>query len=264
MGPSVPQLILLFVLCFVNFITLFAVGITFIRTMWGLAGNVTTIESWEIERHEQLLRRARVLGGYLDGPDGQKVRIKRQEFPYDIGIWSNICQGMGTGNPLSWFWPFAATSGSSGLSFEENGFEDKGITWPPPDPDRMPRLPRAADAHDAFVYDKAHLSDYEEIQAFKRRQQDDFERRQVQSQVYRRKPFHVRYANGSEGVPDEADGDDAGSGSGDAGSGSGEEGWQDEGGNRLRDYGVDEDVEFYDEDDVPLAELISRRRARQD
>lgn len=257
MGPSVAQFVLLFTLCLVNFITLFAVGITFIRTLWGLGGNVTTIESWEIERHEQLLRRARVLGGYLDGPDGQKVRIKRQEFPYDIGIWSNICQGMGTSNPLSWLWPFAATPRTSGLSFEENGFENEGITWPPPDPDRMPRLQRTADAQDPFVYDKAHLSDYEEIQAFKRRQQEDIQRRQVQSHVYRRKPFHVRYADGSEGMSEDAEGDDAS-------SESGEEGWQDEGGNRLRDYGVDEDVEFYDEDDIPLAELISRRKARQD
>jgi hypothetical protein len=56
------------------------------------------IEGWEIERHETLLRRARHSGGFLDGPDGMKVRIKRQEFPYDIGIWNNLKQGMGTGN----------------------------------------------------------------------------------------------------------------------------------------------------------------------
>lgn len=258
LGPSVAQLVLLFILCLVNFVTIVAVGITFLRTVWGLGANVTTIESWEIERHEQLLRRARVLGGYLDGPDGQKVRIKRQEFPYDIGIWHNICQGMGTGNPLSWLWPFAATPRSSGLSFEENGFEDSGITWPPPDPDRMPRLQRSTDPQNAFVYDEAHLSDYEEIQAFRQRQQDDIQRRQLQAQVYRRKPFHVRYAHGSAGLSEDAE-DDA-----ESGTESGEEGWQDEGGNRLRDYGVDEDVEFYDEDDVPLAELITRRKARQD
>ena len=62
--------------------------------MW----NITTIEDWEIDRHETLLRRAKAMGGYLDGPDGMQVRIKRQEFPFDIGIWSNVKQGMGTGN----------------------------------------------------------------------------------------------------------------------------------------------------------------------
>jgi len=66
--------------------------------VWCLAINNTSIEGWEIERHETLLQRARYLGGYLDGPDGTKVRIVRQEFPYDIGIWRNFKQGMGTGN----------------------------------------------------------------------------------------------------------------------------------------------------------------------
>ena len=62
--------------------------------MW----NMTTIEEWEIERHETLLRRAKVSGGFLYGPDGIEVRITQQEFPYDIGIWKNIVQGMGTSN----------------------------------------------------------------------------------------------------------------------------------------------------------------------
>ena len=57
-----------------------------------------TIEGWEIERHTALVRRARYLGGFLDGPDGTKVRILKQEYPYDIGLWSNVVQGMGTLN----------------------------------------------------------------------------------------------------------------------------------------------------------------------
>jgi palmitoyltransferase len=45
--------------------------------------------------------------------------------------------------------------------------------------------------------------------------------------------------------------------------GEGEEGWRNSEGERLKDFGVDEDVEFYDErdDEIPLAELIARRRA---
>lgn len=89
------QLIHLFLLCVVNSIVLFALFILLVRTLWSLAFNITTIESWEIERHETLVRRARVLGGYLDGPGGVRVRIKKQEFPYDIGIFANIKQGMG-------------------------------------------------------------------------------------------------------------------------------------------------------------------------
>lgn len=81
-----------------NSLTLFALGILFIRAVWCLVANTYTIEGWEIERHGVLLRRAKVLGGYLDGPDGKRVRIVRQEYPYDIGFWSNIVQGMGTAN----------------------------------------------------------------------------------------------------------------------------------------------------------------------
>lgn len=44
-------------------------------------------------------------------------------------------------------------------------------------------------------------------------------------------------------------------------SDGGEEGWRNSDGDRLRDFGVDEDAEFYDEDDIPLAELLKRRKA---
>lgn len=107
----------------VNSITLFALTILLVRHIWCLGGNVTTIESWEIERHETLVRRARARGGYLEGPDGVRVRIRKQEFPYDIGILPNIRQGMG-GSVLSWLWPLTATpSNESGLNFETNEFE---------------------------------------------------------------------------------------------------------------------------------------------
>jgi palmitoyltransferase len=43
----------------------------------------------------------------------------------------------------------------------------------------------------------------------------------------------------------------------------GEAAWRNSEGERLKDFGVDEDVEFYDEqdDDLPLSELIARRQA---
>ena len=84
---------------------------------------MTTIEGWEIERHETLVHRAKKLGGYLNGPNGTRIRLQKQEFPYDIGIYTNIRQGMGS-SPLSWLWPFASTpSNDSGLAFATNGFE---------------------------------------------------------------------------------------------------------------------------------------------
>lgn len=104
-----------------NSLVLFALILLVGRTLWSLALNTTTIEGWEIERHEAVLRRARESGGYLEGPDGNRVRIEHQEFPYDVGIWRNICLGMGTRNPLSWMWPFAVSpTVDSGLSFPHN------------------------------------------------------------------------------------------------------------------------------------------------
>jgi len=106
-----------------NSIALFALAMLLARNIWTLGSNVSTIEGWEIERHKTLLRRAKVLGGYLDGPDGIKVKITRQEYPYDIGIYQNIQQSMG-GIFVFWLSPFAATpSIESGLYFETNGFE---------------------------------------------------------------------------------------------------------------------------------------------
>ena len=224
---------------------------------------MTTIESWEIERHSRLLRRARVFGGYLDGPDGVKVRIQRQEFPYDIGIWRNITQGMDSWFSPNWLWPFAATPCSSGLEFETNGFEHPSTSWPPPDPDRIPRTQHHFDQSEAFTYPNTPLSNYDEVEAFKTRQHADTLRRQNESELRQRKPFHKRQTSsvdaGREDDNDEDDDEDAGADDDE----SGEEGWQDSGGNRLKDYGVDEVIEFYDEDDIPISELLRRRKARK-
>ncbi len=259
LGPTAGQLVHLFILATVNSMTLFMLVVMLIRAIWGLGGNVTTIESWEIARHAKLLRRSKAFGGYLDGPNGVKVKIERQEFPYDIGIWANIKQGMNSGNILAWFWPFAATPRTGGLEFEVNGFDEPWQSWPPPDPDRIPRLQRPLDTNQAFVYQQTPLSNYEEIQAFKKRQLEDLNCRKGDTGILRRKPFHDRHARKSQS--NHSDGIDDNDMSGTQ-SDSGEEGWRSPEGDRLRDYGVDEDAEFYDQDDIPLSELLRRRRGK--
>lgn len=123
------QLAFLFILGAANTVLLLAMSVLFIRTIWCLGSNTTTIEGWEIERHKALLRRARTLGGSLPGPDDTQIRIVKQEFPWDLDILSNICQGMGTKNPIMWFFPFAPTLPiDSGLSFEDNGLEGESYT----------------------------------------------------------------------------------------------------------------------------------------
>ncbi|KAF2456870.1 Palmitoyltransferase [Lineolata rhizophorae] len=261
LGPTVFQLVHFFLLVAANSLTLFVLAILLVRTLWCLAVNTTTIEEWEIERHETLLRRARYLGGYLNGPDGQRVRIVKQEFPYDIGIWKNLKQGMGTWNFLAWLWPLSASpSVESGLEFEENGFEDTSVSWPPPDPDRIPRIKRTFNSEDALVYNQyGQTNDREDIEAFRRRQAEDLKRWNSNAGgIQRRKPFYTRATEDGR-MFDGSDASDVDIGNMEGG---GEEGWRNSEGERLRDFGVDEDVEFYDEDDVPLAELIARKKAK--
>ncbi len=69
----------------------------------------------------------------------------------------------------------------------------------------------------------------------------------------RRRPFHERLEASTRM---EEDGGTTSYSSDDA---SGEEGWRNADGEKLTDFGVDEVVEFYDEDDVPLSELLRRR-----
>ncbi|KAF2858778.1 zf-DHHC-domain-containing protein [Piedraia hortae CBS 480.64] len=134
-GPSMLQFTILFILIVTNSIVLLGLFLLLCRTLWGLALNMTTIEGWEVDRHETLLRRSRV----LSRQSGDPSPLVRQEFPWDIGIWSNICQGMGdTGNVFAWFWPFSATPPvTHALEFEHNCIDDPNLPWPPPDPDRV-------------------------------------------------------------------------------------------------------------------------------
>ncbi|KAJ4330484.1 Palmitoyltransferase [Ascochyta clinopodiicola] len=274
LGPSLFQLAHLFTTLVVNSITLFALGILLLRNIWCLAVNTTTIEGWEIERHRTLLRRARTFGGYLTTPDGTSIRIKRQEFPFDIGILSNIAQGMGSANPLSWLNPLASTpSLTSGLQFATNGFEDPGTTWPPPDPDRAFQRRKGGEGP-AFTFRDAQLGREETVAAFRERQ--------VADAIRRRRPFVERlerargdghdlkeYGHGLDEYDHDYDhdGDDASEEAEDeekySNEDEGEEGWRNAEGERLKDFGVDEDVEFYDEqeDEIPLSELIARRQA---
>ncbi|MCJ1344790.1 Palmitoyltransferase [Peltigera leucophlebia] len=260
LGPSPLQLIILFIFSVVNSTTLFALAILLVRNIWCLGANVTTIEGWEMERHETLLRRAKVLGGYLDGPNGIKVKIDRQEFPYDIGIFKNMSQAMG-GNGLFWLWPFARSLlNGDGLQFEINGFEDPSTSWPPPDPDRIPRLMRSAEPSRAFAHGQDQLSVREQIEAFRQRQVADLRRFQKDATpIVRRIPFYDRY----ESTPQQEENPSQQLDSTD-GVISGEEGWRDPEGDRLDDFGVDDFVEFYDEDNLPLATLLQQQRSTKE
>lgn len=242
LGPPAWAMAHLLVLLLVNSISLFALSILLLRATYGLAINTTMIESWEIERHEALVKRSRKTGGYVYANGGQRMRIVRQEFPYDIGIWKNLCQGMGTGNVLAWFLPFGgAPTIDSAVDYEVNGFEDEGTTWPPPDPDKMPRAERTLNENMAERHYETSLEDRE---AFRRRQQKDQER---WSQKRREDDIEEEDEDYESDFEEGVDG---------------EQGWTNSDGDRLRDYGVDEDAELLAEDEIPLGELLRQRKAR--
>lgn len=141
---------------------------------------------------------------------------------------------------------------------------DPGTTWPPPDPDRLVRFTMNTDSSNPFTQSMDPAD-------FRKRQEADFQRQRHSTSVsnatvQRRQPFHLRY--GDEGVLDQRDrsnGHDGDNHSSDISdddvvASEGEEGWRNSEGERLADFGVEEETEFYDEDDVPLAEIIRAKR----
>lgn len=173
----------------------------------------------------------------------------------------------------------AATSDrKTGWEFEINDFEgeyrrrqlidetilthapDPGVSWPPPDPDRIP-LPAGPLPGDGSELLKTYSSAREEIEAFQRRQAEDIRRTRPFSEIQRRKRFHDRYRE-QQGGGDSDDERGPGPVYGDQ-SDEGEESWRNAEGERLRDFGVDEDAEFYDEDNIPLGVLLRQRNKGQ-
>jgi palmitoyltransferase len=69
-----------------------------------------------------------------------------------------------------------------------NVLADPSKPWPPPDPDRVYRAPRAPPSGDGFTQSM-------DVDDFRRRQEADLQRYQNGEQVTRRRPFHERYAH---------------------------------------------------------------------
>ena len=108
-----------------------------------------------------------------------------------------------------------------------------------------------------FTYGDEPALDVERVSAFRRRQQGGFDRLEHGSSgtILRRRVDSVRNRYDNLHGPQQPDIDDAG---------QDKEGWRDSDGDRLDDFGVDENAEVFDEDNVPLAELIRKRQARSE
>ncbi|EWC45260.1 hypothetical protein DRE_05987 [Drechslerella stenobrocha 248] len=279
LGPSVQQLMLLVVLLLFNTITDFAIIVLWIRIVANIVEGYTTIECWEQERHDLLARRK---------------TVRRQAFPFDLGLYSNLCLFMG-GGILTWWFPFMpnravsekASSFSGGLRYEINGFEKSWLSWPPPDPEKFGIQERRHALRERengpWTQGEYNVND---VRAFRRRQREDLKR------------FHQGNADagGADGVDEYAsEGEGGGEEKGRTGKAVVDEDlldsyldngysglladtyyderkrqeqvrkrWRNEEGDTLADYGVDEDADVLDEEDsVPLAELLRRRREKQ-
>ncbi|KAK0734207.1 DHHC palmitoyltransferase-domain-containing protein [Lasiosphaeria miniovina] len=320
LGPTLPHLVLLTAVSLVGSGTAIALGLLLFTTARGWILNATMIEDWEVERHEAVLARQQrhdreddSESDDYDDNDG-KPRSRRQafwqdtdpiiprvEYPYDIGVFANMAQGMGTRNALKWFLPWAggpvvdASGRGWGWEWEENRFNSRAGMWPPPDPEKLRRNARgawpAAEKYAAAVAaaSSTALSGEETKAAFAARQQADLIRRGHQRPAPAG-PIHGEdnddiMAELEEQPDNDEDYDDYDSDGGDGGAG---QAWKDSESNTLWDYGVDEDAEEDDarpfaarlqkveeeprvielddddddDDEVPLAELIRRRKVR--
>ncbi|TEA13738.1 Palmitoyltransferase PFA4 [Colletotrichum sidae] len=267
LGPSLPALVHLTLLSLVTFFTSLALFILLFSTLRGWVLNESMIEGWELDRHNALCSRSSSSSPgsssseywSLTGPDGQKLRLEKVEFPYDVGIFENMAQAIGTRNPLLWFLPLSGNptvSGSGtgvGWTYPENDINHRQNMWPPPDPDKMRRSRwPGANAGTAADVMPRYASREEELQAFKKRQAAD--RKRWEGTTSRLMAELEEYEVVTDDDEEESDDDGCEQGA------DGEPGWTNADGERLQDYGVDEDEDMTDDEDVPLAELILRRR----
>ncbi|KAK8043672.1 DHHC zinc finger domain-containing protein [Apiospora rasikravindrae] len=335
LGPTLPQLVWVTVFGLVGMGTSLALGILLGTTVQGWLFNTTMIEGWEIERHDALLERRR--GAFGDGGGGGSnydedgywetrrdaddpalLRLDPVEFPYDVGIFANMAQAMGTANVLLWFFPFASGprvapfptkheegADTTGWEYEENGLNDDEGMWPPPDPAKM-RHTRAWNdkrrrelAAEREAYDRntrgVANNNADDVQAFRRRQEMDMRRWHGRGGSAQQEAGRIlgeleevdgggyefvdddRYSYGNYEDQDQDQEDQPPHLGGGIVVDEGKSGWVNADGEQLGDYGVDEDAEFDDEDDVlvdpvedeeeahedddvPLAELIRRRK----
>ncbi|KAI1751829.1 zf-DHHC-domain-containing protein [Xylaria castorea] len=345
LGPTLTQLVGLTTLAGTTCFTALALGVLLVTTVKGWLFNTTMIEGWEIERHEAVLQR----GGYEeedwwrtsdgDADAAPRTMVDPLEFPYDVGVYANMAQAMGTWNPIYWFLPFAggprvarlpstttleslvaeiggaAKPGRAGLgvgwAYEENGMNDREGMWPPIDPDKVrnARLWRQRRKEEARyrreqaqglrnpAFPDMSLSPEEEKEAFRRRQERDLRRWQGGGT---RAQMMDELEEGDYDFVDEAAARSTTTTTAAAARDydtlephrprrhvvrrEGKSGWVNADGEHLGDYGVDEDAEFDDDDfvfddgpgeeghtsraidaddeEVPLAELIRRRKVR--
>ncbi|KAI1383875.1 zf-DHHC-domain-containing protein [Hypoxylon trugodes] len=188
--------------------------------------------------------------------------------------------------------PQASNNNTTGWEYEENGMNDREGLWPPADPDKLrhaktwrDRQREADRALELERYDRSQGDLVDEKEAFRRRQERDLRRweasrSRILGELEELPPGSYDDYDFVDEVYDHPStlGRDQGMGirrpRPDAAviADEGKSGWVNADGEQLGDYGVDEDAEFdeppqeiihnVEDEDVPLAELIRRRKVR--
>ncbi|KAH7153006.1 DHHC palmitoyltransferase-domain-containing protein [Dactylonectria macrodidyma] len=257
LGPSLAGLSCLAILSLMCSITSLALLVMLVTSLRSWVINQTMIEGWEQERHETIADRGGKDWWDVVGPDGEKIRFEKLEFPYDVGFFKNMAQAMGTSNILLWFWPLAgnpkiAKNGrGSGWDWEENGFNRIEGLWPPLDPEKIRRSNRGWPAARRDFSEElriVNMSPDETKAEFKKRQVEDERRKRMLLAELEEVDDYDMYNDEDEDMPEQTY--------------DGMSGWTNSDGDRLRDFGVDEESDSAsgDDEDVPLAELMRRRK----
>ena len=119
----------------------------------------------------------------------------------------------------------------------------------------MLRKERFTSPGHAFLHHQEHISNHQQIEAFRRRQQLDLNRYRTETSLDSRNPslesieelsFRDNAVQTSD-IDHETISLDQGS-------------WRNNEGDRLNDFGVDEEAEFCDDDTVPIAHLLRKRK----
>ncbi|KAG0004694.1 Palmitoyltransferase [Modicella reniformis] len=111
--PTKTQVIFMAVNIAVDGGVLLAVGILTIYHFWSMATNTSTIEVWEQEKVDAMIK---------------KGKIRKVKFPYDVGCLRNYRQVLG---PTIWLWLCPQRMLSSGTEFPVCDDKDAALIWPP-------------------------------------------------------------------------------------------------------------------------------------
>ncbi|KAF9215273.1 Palmitoyltransferase [Podila verticillata] len=114
-APTTSETVFLVVNIFVDGGVLLAVGTLCIYHLWSMMSNTSTIEVWEKEKVEGMIK---------------KGKIRKTKFPYDVGCMKNYHQVLG---PSVWLWMWPQKMLGSGTEYEVIEDKDAAKIWPPRD-----------------------------------------------------------------------------------------------------------------------------------